>query len=201
MPDLTQFVTHWGYFALVVVVLLGNFGLPVPEETVLILAGYLVWEGPLRLVPTVLVGIVSAVVGDNLGYWLGRAYGRWPLERYGHWIFLTREDLDRMWQFLRRYGGIGVVVARFFPGLRFLGGPLAGAARLPVHRFMLANLLGAALFVPYAVGLGYAIGYGVGPLVERVQQIHHLVLLGVGIGLLSGAGHLIVRALRSRSKA
>jgi membrane protein DedA with SNARE-associated domain len=105
-----------------------------------------------------------------------------------------------MWRFLRRYGGIGVVVARFLPGLRFLGGPLAGAARLPVLRFMLANLLGAALFVPYAVGLGYAIGYGAGPFIERVQHIHHLILLGVGIGLLSGAGHLMVRALRTRWK-
>jgi hypothetical protein len=57
-------------------------GLPVPEETVLALAGYLVWSGRLQLLPVLVVGVFSAVAGDNLGYWLGRQYGRRAVERY-----------------------------------------------------------------------------------------------------------------------
>jgi hypothetical protein len=72
MLDLNELITHWGYAGIFVVVILGNIGLPVPEETVLAVAGYLVWSGRLHLLPVLLVGLASAVVGDNVGYWLGR---------------------------------------------------------------------------------------------------------------------------------
>lgn len=74
--DLDQLLANWGYLTIALVVLLGNVGLPVPEETVLALAGYLVWAGELRLPAVLLVGTVSAAAGDNLGYWLGRVPGR-----------------------------------------------------------------------------------------------------------------------------
>jgi membrane protein DedA with SNARE-associated domain len=73
MLDLNQLITDWGYAGIFLVVILGNIGLPVPEETVLAVAGYLVWSGRLHLLPVLLVGLASAVVGDNVGYWLGAA--------------------------------------------------------------------------------------------------------------------------------
>ena len=82
MPDLTQLLGHWGYVALFVIVVLGNVGVPLPEETVLALAGYLVWRGDMRLPVVLVVGVVSAVAGDNLGYWVGRRFGRNALPRY-----------------------------------------------------------------------------------------------------------------------
>ena len=63
MPDLTQLLGHWGYVALFVVVMLGNVGVPLPEETVLALAGYLVWRGDMQLPVVLVVGVVSAVAG------------------------------------------------------------------------------------------------------------------------------------------
>ena len=92
--DPNWLLQHWGYFAIFAVVILGNMGLPFPEETVLVLAGYLVWDGQLRLPIVLGVGIFSAVLGDNLGYWMGRGFGRRAIERYGHWIFVTPERLD-----------------------------------------------------------------------------------------------------------
>jgi membrane protein DedA with SNARE-associated domain len=77
----SQFVADWGYIGIVLIVVLGNVGLPVPEETVLALAGYLVWSGRLQLLPVLVVGVFSAAVGDNLGYWLGHQYGRTVVER------------------------------------------------------------------------------------------------------------------------
>jgi membrane protein DedA with SNARE-associated domain len=68
MSGLALLVEHWGYAAIFAAVVLGNAGLPVPEETVLTLAGYLVWRGDLRLWLVLIVGIVSASVGDNAGY-------------------------------------------------------------------------------------------------------------------------------------
>ena len=169
MPDLTGLIETWGYVGVAVVVLLGNLGVPVPEETVLAIGGYLVRVGRLRWLPLFAVGFVSALLGDNIGYWLGRRYGRAWLE----WLArrLAPGRLAYAERFMARYGALAVFVARFITGLRMLAGPLAGASALPFPRFFIANVCGAALFVPYAIGLGWAIGYGLGPNVERLHRL------------------------------
>jgi len=169
MPDINQLITDWGYAGIFLVVILGNIGLPVPEETVLAVAGYLVWSGRLQLIPVLIVSIVSAVAGDNFGYWLGRRYGRAAVERYARWL-LTPARVVVAESFISRYGALAVCIARFVGGFRFLAGPLAGAVGLPFRSFLRGNLLGAVLFVPYAVGIGYAIGYGLGPYMAHVQH-------------------------------
>jgi membrane protein DedA with SNARE-associated domain len=164
MPDLTRLIETWGYVGIAVVVVLGNVGVPVPEETVLAIGGYLVWLGQLRWLPLLAVGFVSAVLGDNIGYWLGRRYGRAWLE----WLAPGR--LEYAERFVGRYGAVAVFVARFVMGLRIMAGPLAGSLGLPFPRFFIANVCGAVLFVPYAAALGWAIGYGLGPYVERLHR-------------------------------
>ena len=194
MAEISQLATHWGYFGIFAVVILGNVGLPVPEETVLAVAGYLVWSGRVQLVPVLIVAIVSAVAGDNLGYWLGRRYGRTAVERYSRWL-LTPARVAKAESFVRRYGALAVCVARFVGGLRFLAGPLAGAVGLPVLSFLRGNVLGAVLFVPYAVGIGYAIGYGLGAHIARVQH----ALGGVAQVVLFSAIVLIVALVAWRT--
>ena len=203
MPDLSELIGHWGYLAIFLFVVLGNVGLPVPEETILALSGYLVWRGKLRLALVLAVGILSAAVGDNLGYWIGRKYGRGPIERYGRRVLVAPEQLDSVWRFVTRYGSFGVIAARFIPGLRSLAGPLAGAAGLPPLPFLVANLLGAALYVPFAVGIGYAIGYGLGEYVERVRhivgEVEHIVLIAATIFALAFLAWRALRAARRRA--
>ena len=153
------------------VVILGNMGFPVPEEAVLMVAGFLAWKGELRLPIVLAIGVVSAVAGDNLGYWFGRMFGREAIERYGHRLFLTSGRVELIEDFVARRGVLAVFVARFLPGLRFLAGPLAGTLGLPFIHFLTANTLGAAIYVPCAVGVGYAAGYGFGPYLEKLRRI------------------------------
>lgn len=164
-------VAHWGYAAVFVLVILGNAGVPVPEETVLVVAGFLVWRGQLRLDLVLAVGLVSAVIGDNIGYWVGRRFGRGALERHAHWILGHPERLETMQGFVVRRGAMAVFVARFLPGLRFMAGPLAGALGLGVWPFLAGNVLGAAVYVPLMVGSGWALGYGFGDYVEPLRHI------------------------------
>jgi membrane protein DedA with SNARE-associated domain len=160
MLNLDELVAHWGYGVIALVVILGNVGVPVPEETVLALGGYLAWQGKLRLSVVLVVGIVSAAAGDNLGYWLGRRHGQEAIERYAR-RWLGRSDLvERTRRFVARRGTIAVVVARFVPGLRCIAGPLAGATGMPLRRFVVANLLGAAIYVPLAIAAGWAVRAG-----------------------------------------
>jgi len=167
MPDLSAFLEHWRYPAIFAAVLLGNVGLPVPEETVLALGGFLAHRGELRLPTVIVVGVLAAIVGDNIGYWLGRRYGREALERYGRYIWVSADRLERVSAFMARYGGFAVFAARFVAGVRFLAGPVAGAMGMRPRTFIVANTLGALVYVPYAVGLGYAVSYGAGSVIER----------------------------------
>lgn len=194
MTDLTQLIGHWGYPAIFVVVVLGNVGIPIPEESILILAGYLVWRRQLKINLVLVVGVLSACMGDNVGYYVGRRYGRVAIEQYGKWLFVTSQRFQSMQRFMTRYGAVSVFMARFVPGFRFIAGPVAGTAGLPYGSFFFANLLGATIYVPLTVGLGYAMGLGFEDYIERLERavgkIEHLVLLG------TGAGALIVLAYR-----
>jgi membrane protein DedA with SNARE-associated domain len=204
VSDLNEFIGHWGYIAIFVVVVLGNVGLPVPEETVLALAGYLVWRGKLRLSLVLAVGMVSAVVGDNVGYWLGRRYGQTALPRYARWALGHPERLEAMLSFVRRRGPLAVFVARFVPGVRFAAGPLAGALGMGFVPFLIANVAGAVVYVPVVVGAGYAVGYGFGVYVERLRyvvgEVERIVLLVILLGVLTLIAVRIVQALQRREE-
>jgi membrane protein DedA with SNARE-associated domain len=167
MPDLTRLIDAWGYVAIFLIVVLGNVGLPVPEETVLTVGGYLAWRGQLRLPLVVLVAIASAVTGDNIGYWLGRSYGQRVLDRL---TAAAPARATRARAFVLRHGALAVFAARFVTGLRFMAGPLAGSTGLSPGRFFTANLLGAVVYAPIVAGAGYAVGYGLGDSIERLRR-------------------------------
>jgi membrane protein DedA with SNARE-associated domain len=199
---MNELISHWGYPAIFSVVLLGNLGLPVPEETILGLAGFLVWRGKLRLPLVLAVGIASAIAGDNMGYWIGRRYGQAVIERHGRWALGKPERLESMRRFVTRYGPLGIFAARFVVGLRFLAGPLAGATGLRPFSFVVANALGAAVYVPLVVGVGYAVGYGLGEYVTRLERIvgrvEHVVLIGAILGALAFLGRRALLGARAR---
>ena len=203
MTDLPQLIGHWGYIAIFVVVVLGNVGFPVPEETILAVAGYLVWRGELNLVAVLGVGIVSAVAGDNLGYWLGRRYGRNALPRYARWVLGHPERLKSMEAFVERRGPSAVFVARFVPGIRFMAGPLAGGLGMRFLPFLVANVLGALVYVPVAVAGGYLVGYGLGEYVERLHRVaghvEYLVLVVVILAAVGLIAWRIVQGIRHRT--
>src|SRR2546428_10381804 len=139
MPDINQLITDWGYAGIFLVVILGNIGLPVPEETVLAVAGYLVWSGRLQLLPVLVVALVSAVAGDNFGYWLGRHYGRATVERYAHWLLKPGRVVVAE-SFVSRHGALAVCIARFVGRVRVLARPLARRGSPPLRSFLARHL-------------------------------------------------------------
>jgi membrane protein DedA with SNARE-associated domain len=205
MPDLGHPIEHWGYLAIFVFVILGNLRVPVPGESILVLAGYLVWQGDLRLPLVLLVGILSAIAGDNLGYWIGRRYGQEAIARYGRWVLLTPARLAAPRRFVTRYGAFGVFAARFIAGLRLMAGPVAGSTGLPPLAFVAANALGAVVYVPTMVAAAYGVAYGLGDYLkgfERVVgRVEHLVLFGAIIGAIALLGWRALRAARDRRDA
>jgi membrane protein DedA with SNARE-associated domain len=109
--DLGEAINHWGYLAIFLLIVLGNMGLPIPEESLLAVAGYLVWRGQLRFSVTLVIGIVSAAAGDNLGYWIGRRYGRVAVERYSRRLLVSPERWQTLGCFVMKHGVLGVFAA------------------------------------------------------------------------------------------
>jgi undecaprenyl-diphosphatase len=129
----------WGYAIVFAATFLENSvgaGVIVPGETLVIIGGFYARIGDLWLPGVATVAIVGAVLGDNLGYWIGRRYGRGFLERHGRRLFVTPERLEAAEGYYRRYGGRTVFLGRFIPVVRSVGFIVAGVAHMggALHR-------------------------------------------------------------------
>src|SRR5690349_5042044 len=144
LHSLEPTLNHFGYLAVVGVVLIEDFGVPVPGETVLILAAVYAGAGRLNIWLVALLGFCGALLGDNIGFAIGHFGGRRLAERYGRYVFLTPERLDKASGFFDHHGGKIIVVARFVEGLRQANGIIAGTTGMQWRRFLLFNAIGAA---------------------------------------------------------
>ncbi len=138
---------HYGIWAIGLLILLEDFGVPAPGETVLIAGAIYAGAGRLNVVAVGVVGFVAAVIGDNIGFAIGHFGGRALALRWGRYVFLTEERLNKAELFFHRHGGKVIVIARFVEGLRQANGIMAGIAGMHWRRFLAFNALGAALWV------------------------------------------------------
>jgi membrane protein DedA with SNARE-associated domain len=169
-------VVHYGYWAVGGALLLENAGLPLPGETILLLASFLAFsEHDLQLPWIVVVATIAATLGDNLGYALGHQGGRPLLQRYQSIFAIQEKTLARGEDLFARYGALTVFFARFVVGLRIIAGPLAGVLRMPWRKFVVFNFMGAALWVTMISTAGYVFGQHWGRL-ERLVKRFDLVL-------------------------
>ncbi len=155
IQSIAPIIDQYGYFAVGGLLMLEDFGLPVPGETILIAAAFYAGLGQLNIFLVVLIGFCGAVIGDNIGFAIGE-YGGHPLvERFGKYVFITPERLRKTEEFFARHGGAVVTVARFIEGLRQINGIIAGLSEMKWSRFIVFNMLGAALWVSFWSTVGY----------------------------------------------
>jgi membrane protein DedA with SNARE-associated domain len=177
---LRNYLAHWGYWAVGAALLLENAGLPVPGETILLLASFLAYsEHKLALPWIIVVGVCAATLGDNLGFALGSYGGRPLLERYQRTLRIRPAVITRGEELFARYGAATIFVARFIAGLRIIAGPLAGVLRMPWRKFLAFNFLGAVLWVSVIASVGYLFGKHWEALVDLVQDANLAVAVVV----------------------
>lgn len=156
--EVRRFVVEYGYLAVFLGILLEDFGLPTPGETMLIAGSVLASRSSLSIVWLLPIAWLGAVIGDSIGFFIGATGGHRVLARYGGRVGITLERLQKVEEFFARYGDIVVVGARFFVVLRQLNGIVAGTLEMPWPRFFLYNAIGAALWVGFWGGLTYWLG-------------------------------------------
>lgn len=175
---LRGFLIHHGYWAVAATLLLENMGLPVPGETILLLASFLAYsEHLLRLPILILTGVVAATLGDNIGFLIGYRGGRALLQKYQHVLRISPGTISRSERVFERYGTITIFFARFVFGLRMIAGPLAGVLRMHWKRFAVFNFLGATLWVCTICMAGYLFGQHWNALVSLLRRADALIAL------------------------
>jgi len=169
---LREALAHYGYWAVAAALLLEHAGLPLPGETVLLLASFLAYSRhELQLGWVIAVATLAATAGGNLGYLIGWRGGRPLLERYGPAFHVPLATILKGEALFARYGAGAVFVARFVFGMRIIAGPLAGALRMPWKKFTLYNFLGALTWVSLLSSIAFAFGSQWNRLIGIVKRL------------------------------
>jgi membrane protein DedA with SNARE-associated domain len=199
LASLAPLLDHYGYLAIGGFVLLEDFGVPVPGETVLIAGAAYAGAGRLNVVAVGLIALAAAIVGDNIGYAIGRFGGRALVLRYGRYVLLTAERLDKAEAFFVRHGGKVVTVARFLEGLRQANGIIAGISGMPWRKFFAYNVLGAVLWVAVWASAGDLAGQHLGTIYTEFTRYSLFVLAALGAVILAFIGRHLVRRRAARA--
>jgi len=173
---LTEFFARYGYWVVFVGVMLENGGLPLPGETVLLFAGFLAYQGELRLEWAIGVAIAGATLGDSLGYALGRFGGNPFFDRYVLRFKLVARQFENSKSLFLKHGHWAVFTGRFITGLRVFAGPLAGLFKMPYARFLLFNFTGAVIWATAIGFVGFLLGDNLYNLAHVVKDIHRVTL-------------------------
>jgi membrane protein DedA with SNARE-associated domain len=197
LAHLAPVLNHYGYLAVGALVLVEDFGIPVPGETILIAAAVYAGAGQLNVVVVGVVALAAAILGDNIGYAVGHFGGRPLALRYGRYVLLTPPRLDRAERVFSRHGGKIVVIARFIEGLRQLNGIIAGITRMRWPAFAAFNAAGALLWVGVWLGVGYAAGSHIDAIYRTAQRYELYALIAVAVVILA----LIARHVLRHRKA
>ena len=191
---------HYGYWAIALLLLLENIGIPVvPGEFAMI--GGAIFAGTGRAgLNIVVVGIVAAVAsfaGAEIGYLIGRFAGRELILHYGKYIFIKPHHLDRAETIVDRYGGIVVVIARFIVGLREANGIIAGITQMRWATFTIFNAIGACLWVATWVTIGDVAGDHIDTIYADINRYSLYLLIALAVLL---ACYIAWRVLRRRRR-
>jgi membrane protein DedA with SNARE-associated domain len=187
LAAVAPYLAHYGYLAVGGLLLVEDFGLLVPGETVMIVAAVYAGAGRMSIVAVALIALAAAITGDSIGWVIGRYGGHRLLARYGRYVLLTPPRVARAEEFFARHGNKIVPVARFFDGLRQANGIIAGMAGMPFPRFLILNTLGAALWVGTWATVGDLAGRHIGTLygvIVRYGTFELLALAVVALALL-----------------
>jgi len=200
LNSLTGPLDHYGYWAIALLLLLENIGVPVvPGEFAMISGAIFAGTGRagLNIVVVAVVAFVASVAGAEIGYFIGRFAGRELILHYGKYLMIKPHHLDRAEAIVDRYGGIVVVIARFIVGLREAIGIIAGITQMRLLTFTVFNVIGAAIWVATWVTIGDVAGDHIDTIYADINR-YSLYVFSALVVLV--AGYIAWRVIRRRRR-
>jgi membrane protein DedA with SNARE-associated domain len=195
MLEASAFAEHFPYVGIFVLLILGDIGLPFPEDATLILSGFLIAQKATKPLPTLLVVYSGLLLTDFSLYWVGKKYGRRVIEHKRFRRIISAESLSRIEEKFKKWGIFVVFIGRHFLGIRaqiFLG---AGVMRMSALKFIMADAASAILTITLMVGIGFWGGNSIQILQKDVKGIEHVGIIIFAILL---AAWIIYRYFKNR---
>lgn len=180
-----KMLTDYGSIVLFGLLMLGIVALPIPEDTLLVFAGALMYKGYLSIPGTVLAAILGSWCGITLSYALGRTGGHYLAEKYGKYVGLTHKKLTQARDWFHRLGKWSLFVGYFIPGIRHFTGFIAGIAELEYHYFALYAYTGGIFWVTTFLTIGYFFGNICFTFLEELDTISFVLIAGFACTLIA----------------
>jgi membrane protein DedA with SNARE-associated domain len=167
-------ISRYGYMGIFSLLMFGIIGVPVPDEALLAFSGYLVSRGQLGLVPTIAAAFLGSICGISISYWIGRSGGLFLIRRYGHRVHITPQRIERVTQWLDRFGRWGLIIGYFVPGVRHMTALVAGASQLKYPVFAIFAYSGGLLWSVTFITAGFFLEK---EWLEKSTAIHRMILI------------------------
>jgi membrane protein DedA with SNARE-associated domain len=171
-------VAHYGYVGIFGLLMLGIVGLPIPDETLLMFTGYLIFKHELEPLPAFAAGFLGSICGITVSYALGRMLGLYLVTRLGHFLHIEPEALEQVRAWYERKGKYGLVISYFIPGIRHLAAYVAGSSRLSLPVFATFAYFGGLLWSGSFISIGYVLG---DEWRQMSVSLHRYLLIGAGV--------------------
>jgi len=189
-----------GYPGLFVLILLESTLVPIPSELVMPFAGFLAGQGEFSLPLVLVINSVAAVVGSGLCYWIGAAGGKPLLLKYGKWVMIRPQDIERSEAYFARHGKMTILIGRFLPVVRHFISIPAGIARMPLVPFFTQTFIGATVWGSFLILLGYELGARWDDVAHKLKHVDLLIGVVILAGLLALAIRFVVRRRREAAE-
>lgn len=197
MQSILAWLAQHGYPGLFFLLMLGIVGLPIPDETLLVFCGYLIFKGRLQPLPAFACGWAGSMCGITLSYTLGLKFGRDFILRYGKYVGITSKHMDDVTRWFYRFGLWLLSVGYFIIGVRHYTALVAGMSHLKWRRFAQFAYPGAAVWVATFLTLGYSFGDG---WEHTSQQFHRYSLIATGTAVAVGLVVWLILRFTKRRK-
>jgi membrane protein DedA with SNARE-associated domain len=198
LPNINYYVAHYGYAGIFSLLVLGIVGLPIPDETLLTIVGYMIHQKHLAAVPAYASAVFGSMCGITISYILGRRIGLLVLHHL-RFFHVTPKHIERVHAWFDRFGTWTLLIGYFVPGVRHLTAVVAGTSELSYRHFAMFAYSGALIWSATFIGIGYIFGDRAEQVVKEVQ--HHLIISACILLVVVAAVGLIWIYRKNRTKA
>lgn len=198
METINYWIQHYGYGGIYVLLMLGIVGIPVPDETLLAVSGFLSYKGELSLIPAFLAGFLGSITGITISYFIGRGFGKVVLEKYGHFFHLTKERLEKAREWFRKIGKWALLFGYFIPGVRHVISILAGTTKMNYPEFALYTYTGGFIWAGTFISIGYFFGE---KWQKAMEAIHRHIIISSIVLIVIIVGAILLRNYLANKKS
>lgn len=178
-----QMVSVYGYIGMFFALVFGILGLPIPDEVLLVFAGFLVSQGKMDYFLLIVVSFIGSIIGISVSFLIGYRFG-WPfIKKYGKYIHLKEESFYKIEKWYSRYGKYAIIIGYFIPGVRQLNAYYAGIMKRPYAKFSFYAYIGGFAWVTTFITIGIFLGKRWSVWSQRFHKFTSIMIVCLCIGL------------------